>query len=383
VVVVHGSDARSITPDNHTQPMDAVIDRAGATIVFTVCTANGCSLRLADSAASGSSLLIADGFAPSLSDDGKTLLYLSTRTGAAQIHVANLNGGATLDRQLGFEVGGFTQATLSGDGSTVYAVSKNGRLVKVSVATRAVQELIPRTPYLASASSLAPGKLVALAGGGFTDLSFTATPPLPESLNGISVTIQGLKARILSVAPDALMVVVPPDVALSVDRTVTSLVEVTLVSPSPFDAPRADLNIVPFAPEFVTGTGNLLIAAHQDWSGLVTPDNPARPGEILHAYGLGLGPTSPAVPYGAAAPAQEPFARFTSTFACAASSPTTAIPLEIFFQGLAPNLAGVYQFDFRLPSATLNGNVGLYCVQGDTSGGGRSIGANVPVAAVQ
>ncbi len=192
--------------------MDAVIDRAGATIVFAVCASNACSLRLADAAGSGSSLLFADGFAPSLSDDGKTLLYLSTRTGSTQMRVANLNGGVTLDRQLGFEVGGIAQATLSGDGSTVYAVTKNGRLEKISVATRAVQELIPRTAHWESASTLAPGKLVAFAGGGLTDLPFTATPPLPENLNGISVTIQGMKARILSVAPDAIMAVVPPDV---------------------------------------------------------------------------------------------------------------------------------------------------------------------------
>jgi hypothetical protein len=211
VAVVHGTETRHITPGDITAgnafPMDAVIDRAGATIVFAVCASNACSLRLADPASSGSSLLLADGFAPSLSDDGKTLLYLSTRTGSTQMRVANLNGGVTLDRQLGFEIGGIALATLSGDGSTVYAVTRNGRLEKTSVATRTVQELIPRTAHWESAGTLAPGKLVAFTGGGLTDLSFTATPPLPENLNGISVTIQGTKARILSVAPDAIMAV--------------------------------------------------------------------------------------------------------------------------------------------------------------------------------
>jgi hypothetical protein len=226
LVVVHGSGTRRITPANQALPTDAVIDRAGATIVFTVCanistTPNvvivNCgpgsqSLRLADPSGSGSSLLVADGFAPALSDDGTTLLYLSTRTGSAQIRIANLNGGATLDRQLGFAVGGIARAILSGDGSTVYAVTTDGRLEKISVATRAVLELIPRTPYLAqfNPSQLAPGKLVALAGGGLTDFSFTADPPLPETLNGISVTIQGVKARILGVAPGAITVLVPP-----------------------------------------------------------------------------------------------------------------------------------------------------------------------------
>src|SRR5450432_541468 len=148
LVVVHGSGTRRITPANQALPTDAVIDRAGATI----------------------------------------------------------------DRQLGFAVGGIARAILSGDGSTVYAVTTDGRLEKISVATRAVLELIPRTPYLApfNPSQLAPGKLVALAGGGLTDFSFTADPPLPETLNGISVTIQGVKARILGVAPGAITVLVPP-----------------------------------------------------------------------------------------------------------------------------------------------------------------------------
>ena len=356
--------------------------------MFIDCGPGNQSLRLADPAGSGSSLLVADGFAPSLSDDGKTLLFLSTRTGSAQIRVAKLNGvapigngGATLDRQLGFQVGGVARAILSGDGSTVYAVTADGRLVKISVATGAVQELIPRTPYLApfNPSQLAPGKLVALAGGGLTDLSFTADPPLPETLNGISVAIQGGKARILSVAPEVITVLVPPDVTPSANPTITSPLETTVVSPSPFDAPRADVYIAPWAPEFVTGAGHLLIAAHQDWSSLATLDNPARPGEVLHAYGVGFGPTSPVVPYGNAAPAQEPFARIAVPFDCAASNNTT-IPVETFFQGLAPNLAGVYQFDFRLPANTPNGNFGLYCVLGGIGGGGPAISANVPVA---
>jgi uncharacterized protein (TIGR03437 family) len=119
----------------------------------------------------------------------------------------------------------------------------------------------------------------------------------------------------------------------SADSGITSPLEIALASPSPFDdAPRGALNIAPFAPEFVTGGAYVLIAAHQDWSGLVTVDNPARPGEAVHGYGLGLGPTSPAVPYGSAAPAQEPFARLKKPFGCAASNDASR-PVEIFFQG--------------------------------------------------
>ena len=100
---------------------------------------------------------------------------------------------------------------------------------------------------------------------------------------------------------------------------------------------------------------------------------------MLHAYGVGLGPTSPAVPYGSAAPAREPFARIAGLFGCASNN-NTSMPVETFFQGLAPNLAGVYQVDFRIPAGTPNGNFGLYCVLGGIGSGGPGAGANVPVA---
>jgi hypothetical protein len=44
-------------------------------------------------------------------------------------------------------------------------------------------------------------------------------------------------------------------------------------------------------------------------------------------------------------------------------------------------LAAVYQFDFRIPVNTPNGNFILDCVQGGVGSGGPSIFANVPVAA--
>src|SRR5262245_10174588 len=178
IVVQHGSDVRHIAAITTGQPVqDAVTDAAGATVVFV----SGQSLYIADSAGSGSTLL-ADGFAPSLSDDGKTLLYLSKRTGATQARIARLTPPA-LDRQLGFVIGGVASATLSGDASTVYAVANDGRMLKITATTGLAQELIPRTPHVTGTSEFAPGKLVTLSGGGLTELSFIADPPLPETIN--------------------------------------------------------------------------------------------------------------------------------------------------------------------------------------------------------
>jgi uncharacterized protein (TIGR03437 family) len=370
VVTIHGQDVRRIPGNGNTQ--EPVMDRSGGTIVFAV----GDTIRLADPTGSGSSLLLGNGFAPSLSDDGQTLVYLANRA-KPQLHVFRLGGA---DRQLGFDTAGIAQAILSGDGSTIYAVTLGGRLLKVSAATGVAQELIPRTPYLTGGGPLlAPGKLTSLSGVGLTDLSFTADAPLPAMLNGIRVSIQGQTTLIQSVSPNAITVLVPPTVTPSSNGTVTSPIDVTLTSPSPFDGPHADMYIAQYAPDALTIPGtNTVLAAHQDWHGLVTTDDPAAPGEVIHAYAVGLGDTSPSVGYGQPAPTSEPLARLKIPISCADSN-STRNALEILYQGLAPGFAGVYQIDVRMPSDLPRGNFGLYCVWGGIGSGGPAFGGTIPM----
>src|SRR5262249_47977035 len=96
------------------------------------------------------------------------------------------------------------------------------------------------------------------------------------------------------------------------------------------------------------------------WSAVVTTDNPAHPDEVVHAFAAGLGATSPAVAYGAPAPAQEPLARVIAGYHCGPSS-ATANEVQIHFEGLKPGLAGVYQIDWRIPLDFPGGDFGLYC----------------------
>src|SRR6516164_346343 len=56
---------------------------------------------------------------------------------------------------------------------------------------------------------------------------------------------------------------------------------------------------------------------HQDFSGPITSDKPARSGEIIHLYASGLGPVTPPVPDGATAPAS-PLSRTLSPVTCGA-----------------------------------------------------------------
>jgi uncharacterized protein (TIGR03437 family) len=367
VVTIHDTDVRRIATD--ISPGAPVMDRIGRTIVFEV---NG-AIRLADPSGPGSTILVDDGFAPTLSDDGRVLVYLANRD-KPQIHVYRFGG---ISRQLGFDTAGISQAIISGDGSTIYAVTLGGRLVKINATTGTAQELIPRTPYVGggSASLPAPGKLTTIGGVGLTDLSFTADPPLPAKLNGVSVSIAGETALIQSIRPTAITVLVPPDVQPGPNVPL----DLTLISPSPFDAPHAEIYVTAYAPEALTLPGTItVVAAHQDWHALVTADDPAAPGEVIHAYAVGLGDTTPSVAYGQPAPTSEPFARLKIPISCADGNPIMG-PLEILYEGLAPGLAGVYQLDLRMPSTVTGDFFGLYCVWGGIGSGGPSLFGRIPM----
>lgn len=102
-----------------------------------------------------------------------------------------------------------------------------------------------------------------------------------------------------------------------------------------------------------------LTVTHADGT-LVTLNNPAKGGEVLIMWALGLGQSTPAVPTGQPSPA--PAAVTTETFHlyfdyrpnsppyrpyCVAQAPCpTAQPL---FSGLTPGYAGLYQVNFVIP----------------------------------
>jgi enamine deaminase RidA (YjgF/YER057c/UK114 family) len=118
------------------------------------------------------------------------------------------------------------------------------------------------------------------------------------------------------------------------------------------------------------GPPKLVTSAHQDFSGPITSNQPAQPGEIIHLYASGLGPVTPPVPDGASAPAT-PLSRTVSPVTCGALDASgNPIPLPLLFAGLAPGLTGLYQLDVQLPASLPTGNaVQVRCGVGSNSGG--------------
>jgi len=102
-----------------------------------------------------------------------------------------------------------------------------------------------------------------------------------------------------------------------------------------------------------------VIAQHNADFALVTSSNPAKPGEYVIIYLVGLGATNPSVPTGAAAP--------SNPLAQATVQPTVTVggqQANIAFAGLTPGAAGLYQITLQVPTSASSGDQTLVVTQG-------------------
>ncbi|MBF8305935.1 MAG: hypothetical protein HW398_1123 [Acidobacteria bacterium] len=195
---------------------------------------------------------------------------------------------------------------------------------------------------------LAPGMAVTLFGANLAPAVTTAAAgiPLPSSLEGTTVTLNGAAAPMFAVAPGEVTFLVPYDVTgpltdvILRSRTGEAAVQISLAAVSPGI--------------FLAGPDGSIY--HGD-SRRVWDFSPARGGEELILYASG----TPAVQAGLPAPA----------------SPATRTDLapririggqlvEIRFAGLTPTLIGIYQVNFVVP-AGLSGHLPLVLESGGVS----------------
>ncbi len=219
---------------------------------------------------------------------------------------------------------------------------------------------------------LAPGDIAALFGnqlGGSTPTGASSLP-LSTSLAGVRVLVNNVAAPVYYASSGQINFIVP----LS---TQPGLAQVT-VEYNGQQGNTVTTNIQPRAPRILRlGVGEYGIITNQDGSFPMpaTPglnSHPAKIGDVLTIYAIGLGPTSPTVAEGAAAPAAEPLARtplpivtFGGGFA---GSPTQG---TVFYSGLTPGFVGLYQINVAIPPDAPIGNaIGLQLsVDGATSNG--------------
>ncbi len=147
---------------------------------------------------------------------------------------------------------------------------------------------LDRHPWLPEASgtpapgptpsgAVAPGSLIRMSGASLATVEETGPRnPLAQTLGGIVLTVGDRLLSLVSIAPDAVVALLPSDLATGEARlTYRSLTgqEVSTVFQVALNAPALFADSV----------------RHEDGSA-VTPDSPARPGEYLTVSGTGFGP---------------------------------------------------------------------------------------------
>ena len=334
----------------------AAIDDLGDRIVYQA-TAPSCGIisTAASSAANPTSLVTSNlpCTLETLSADGSAALFVSAtdfdgtnRDGLPECWVVDTTTKIT--KSVGHNPAGIAEATMSGDGKIVWAVTLAGRLIRIDRTTGATQEIIPRTTVLDQpllSPTAAPGALAHLTGRGLASGYAASAAPLPTSLGGVQVLADGQPLPLLSVSPT--------DIVFQVPWEMLSFHTLTLnATPSPFEEVLSSpLNIWPSLPSFWSAPDGTAAIAHQDFHGLVTGADPAHPDEILHLYVTGLGAVRPPVPTGSAAPST-PLAMMVDTIHVywAGDLPWNfPITAPVLFAGLAPGTVGLEQIDVQVP----------------------------------
>jgi uncharacterized protein (TIGR03437 family) len=214
-------------------------------------------------------------------------------------------------------------------------------------------------------SGLASATWIAIFGTNLSQSTYTWQPTdivngqLPKSLQGVSVTINGVDAYVEYTSATQINVLAPDDATAGpVQVVVTSAGQPS----NSFSVQKQS-----FAPAFfMSGSTSYAAAQHADYS-LVDAAHPAQPGETIMIYGTGFGPTNPPVATGQLVAMAEPLANSVQIS-------IGGINVNASFAGLIE--AGLYQFNVAIPAGLANGDAGLTAVIGGTQ---TQTGISIPV----
>ena len=212
--------------------------------------------------------------------------------------------------------------------------------------------------------SIAPGSWIEIYGSNLSattrawsgaDFSGSSAP---TSLDGVSVTVGGRPAYIAYVSPGQINALAPSDAPLG---------QVGLVVSSPSGVSDAYIVMVePLLPGLLAPTSfkvdgrQYAVALLPDGQTFVlppgaipgVPSRPAKPGETITLYGIGFGPVTPNLPAGTLVGQLNSLSNPLQVLL--GNAQTT-----LSYNGLMPNLTGVYQFNVLVPNVADNAAVPL------------------------
>jgi uncharacterized protein (TIGR03437 family) len=233
-----------------------------------------------------------------------------------------------------------------------------------------LRELVPVAPAISAGgvvnaasftAHLSPGALASVFGSNFTGagLQATAPLPLPRSLGGVSVLVNGVAAPVLYANSDQVNFQIPWEtkagsatVAVSINGTASATVNVTIQAAAPG--------------LFVQGS-HAIVQNFPDYS-LNSSSNPIKVGGTIISYLTGAGPVSPQ-------PADGVAAGSNSVVTSTVTASIGGQPATVSFAGLAPTFVGLWQVNIVVPAGLSAGESPLTV----TAGGQTSNSGNVSV----
>ncbi|MCH8268334.1 MAG: IPT/TIG domain-containing protein [Acidobacteria bacterium] len=192
---------------------------------------------------------------------------------------------------------------------------------------------------------ISPGSIASLFGFNLSASTASAdTVPLPTTLAGVRVTVNGVIAPLYFVSPEQINFQVPFETPLGPD---VPIVVIRDEIPGPVWKATVELYALGvFTYEREPGVRDPIIT-HADGR-LVTPSDPARPGEVVIVYGTGIGGLENSPPTGAAS-LQEPLATSLVEPQVILTGSSSEAAGRSLFVGLAPGFVGLIQMNIQLP----------------------------------
>jgi uncharacterized protein (TIGR03437 family) len=218
----------------------------------------------------------------------------------------------------------------------------------------------------ASGEALAQGDIAAVFGDQFTlgALAYPSGLPLPTNVNGTQVLVNNIPAPLYFISNGQIDFEVPFEV-----RPGPTTVQVVR------NGQQGNLiaaNIAGSAPRFLLLSGGPYAVLNTSSSPPVvtgTPSHPAKAGDVVIAYVIGLGQTTPVVATGAAAPGSPNLAKVPDVKVCLGEANPFA-KADCFvpdFAGLAPTFVGLYQINVTIPGGLPTGDMAFYFSVGDVA----------------
>jgi uncharacterized protein (TIGR03437 family) len=267
----------------------------------------------------------------------------------------------------------------SGKSVSTFGEAEDGEIYLADISSGEIFHVVgTRRPTFTAASvvnaastvpGLVPGSAATIFTAGVLDQEGTVSAdriPLPESLAGVRVEVNGRVVPLYAVARVGTQEQINFQVPFETPAGGTATL--TVFRDSLASAPVA-VPVLPVQPGIFTTDGTTAIVVHAD-NTLVTSDRPLANGEIAYFYATGLGPVSNNPGTGQAGP-RDPLARTLSL----PSASVGGRAAEVLFSGIAPDFVGVYQINFRTPSGLPPGEHSIEV----TAGGVSSRQAIVPI----